>query len=78
VDSKGALGSSPGRSFLAPEIAYLAGLSREAQERETGSIGSEGDLRRWIWVSRIRIGDSENLGFHLNYGFSLHLNVTFF
>jgi len=39
------MGSSQGRSFLAPEIAYLAGWIMEAHKRETGSIGSEGDLR---------------------------------
>jgi len=39
------LGSSPERSFLAPEIAYLSGLAREVQKRETGSIESGGDLR---------------------------------
>jgi len=33
--------SSPGRSFLAPKSRVLAGLVREAQKRETGSIRSE-------------------------------------
>jgi len=39
------MGSSPGRSFLAPEIAYFGGFGWEAQKRETGSIKSGGDLR---------------------------------
>jgi len=50
-------------SFLAPEIAYLAGLARAAQKRETGSIESEG-------ISVVDLGGlrqesviSENLGF---------------
>jgi len=45
VESRGVLGSSPKRSFLAPKSRVLAGLGREAQKRETGSIDSEGDLR---------------------------------
>jgi len=51
VESKGVLGSSPGRSFLAPQITcFFAGLDWEAQKRETGGIRSEGDLSRWIWM----------------------------
>jgi len=38
-------GTSPRRSFLAPEITCLTGLVREGQKRETGSIESEVDLR---------------------------------
>jgi len=54
-------------------------LARGAQKRETGSIESEGDLRRWIWGYRSRIGDSENLGFFSPKFTSSHfsLNVTF-
>jgi len=49
VDSKGDLDSSPGRSFLTPKSrVFLTGLAREAQERETGSIRSVGDLRGWV------------------------------
>jgi len=29
-------------------IAYLAGLARKAQKRETGSIESEGGSKRWL------------------------------
>jgi len=37
------MGSSPGRSFLAPKITcFLPGWAREAQNRETGSIRSGG------------------------------------
>jgi len=32
---------------MAPKITCLAGLTMEAQKRETGSIESEGDL---MWV----------------------------
>jgi len=57
------LGSSPGGSFLTPEIAYLTGLARETQKRETGSIESGGisvvDLDGLGPESVI----SENLGF---------------
>jgi len=56
VDSRVLLGSSPERSFLAPEIAYLAGLAREAQERETGSIESE-VISGWIWAASGQNGD---------------------
>jgi len=42
VDSEGVLGSSPGGSFSDTGIAYLMGLAREAQKRETGSIESGG------------------------------------
>jgi len=45
VESRGVLGSSPRRSFLAPNITCLAGLGKEAQKRETGGIRSEEDLR---------------------------------
>jgi len=45
VDSRWSLGSSPGRSFLAPKSRVFDGLASEAQERETGSIRSGGDLR---------------------------------
>jgi len=51
VDSRRMFGSSPEVSFLAREITYLTGLVSEAQQRETGSIESEGDLRggsRWL------------------------------
>jgi len=48
-----------------------------AQKRETGSIESGGGSQEWIWVS-VRIGDLENIGFHLNLRVSnFHLNVTF-
>jgi len=57
------LGSSTERSFLAPGIAYLEGLVREAQKRETGSIESGGDRRGGSGWPRARIGDSENLWF---------------
>jgi len=45
VDSKGVLGSSPGRSFLAPKSRVFLLVGQGAQERESGSIRSEGDLR---------------------------------
>jgi len=73
------LGSSTERSFLAPEIAYLTGLTREYQKRETGSIES------WRGSQVVDLGGrgtesviSENLGFHLNSRVShFHLNVAF-
>jgi len=40
---RGAVGTSPGRSFLAPKFTYLPGLAMMAQKRETGSIESGGD-----------------------------------
>jgi len=66
VDSKGVVGSSPRRSFLAPGIAYLTGLTREAQKHESGGIESEGIS--WVDLGGLgsESGDSENLGFHLN------------
>jgi len=60
---EGILGSSPGRSFLAPGIAYFDWVGQGGSERETGSIESEGDLRGGSWWARARFGDSENLGF---------------
>jgi len=72
MDSMGALGSSPGRSFLALEIAYLSGLVREAQKRETGSIESEGDLRDGSGCLGPESVISENLCFHL-----IHRFLTF-
>jgi len=53
----GVLGSSPEGSFLTRESPIWAGLIREGQKRESGSIESEGDLRGWIWVVSARIGD---------------------
>jgi len=58
VYSKSILGSSPRRSFLALEIAYLPCLARLAQKRETGSIesgwisGGSGDIGQKV-IQRI-------------------------
>jgi len=55
VDSGSVLDSSPERSFLIPKSrVFLTGLAREAQERETGSIESEWDLRGGSGVSWAR------------------------
>jgi len=53
-------------------------LAKEAQKRETGSIDSGGGSQGGSGLSQIRIGDSENLWFHLNSRVShFSLNVTF-
>jgi len=47
-------------------IAYLAGLTREALKRETGSIESGDDLRVDLGGLGPESVISEDLGFHLN------------
>jgi len=78
VDSRMLLGSSPERSFLAQEIAYWAGLTREALKRETGGIRSveiSGGGSGW---SQDRIGDFRESRVHLNSLVShFRRNVTF-
>jgi len=73
------LGSSLGGSFLSAQITYLTSLVREPQKRETGSIESVGDLRRWIQGSQGQNGDFRNsqvsLKIHL---FSLFLHKCHF
>jgi len=60
------MGSSPERSFLAPEIAYLAGLARRLRNVRLAALNLKG-------ISEVDLGGigsesviSENLGFHLN------------
>jgi len=43
------MGSSPEGSFWHWKSPILAGLARQGQKRETGSIESDGDLMWWIW-----------------------------
>jgi len=64
--TRDALCSNPERSFLAPEIAYLAGLAREAQKRETGSIESGGRSQGGSVGLGPESAVSENLGFSPN------------
>jgi len=59
VDSEGALGSSQGRSFLAPEITCFDRFDQVGQKRETGSIrygeisGGSGGFWDGSWDSGI-------------------------
>jgi len=63
VDSRWSWVVVQGRSFLTPKSRVLAGLVREAQKRETGSIESEGRLQvdlEGFWAGS---WDSRILGF---------------
>jgi len=72
------LGSSPEGSFWHLKSRVLAGLAREAQKRETGSIRSEDDLKVDLGGFWAGSWDSGILCFHLNSRFlTLYLNVTF-